>query len=69
MVFLDFQFMRIVFLAIVRDVRSSLWLVLSIVSVVVSPKRQSDGDRGMRQSIKSDRDPMTSFQKSLIGVQ
>ena len=46
MVFLDFQFMRIVFLAIVRDVRSSLWLVLSIVSVVVSPKRQSDGDRG-----------------------
>ena len=44
-------------------------VVFIFVSVVVSPKRQSDGDRGMRQSIKSDRDPMTSFQKCLIGVQ
>ena len=69
MVCLDFQFMRIVFLAIVRATRRRLLFVLSIVSDDKSPRRQSEGDKGMRQPMRCDNDSVTSFQKCLIGVQ
>ena len=75
MVFLDFQFMRLVFLAIVRATRRRLWFVLLIVdvdnvgNVDKSPRRQSEGDNGMRQPMKCNSYPVTFSQKCLMGVQ
>lgn len=69
MEFLEFQFMRIVFLAIVRAVRRCLWFVLSIVDDDKSPRRHSEGDTGMQQSKKCDSDSVTFSQKCLMGVQ
>ncbi len=47
MVFLDFQFMRIVFLAIVRATRSNLLSVSFELIMDVSPNIQREGDNGM----------------------
>ncbi len=43
--------------------------VLSRLNVDKSPRRQSEGDYGMRQPMKRVSDSLTSFQKCLIGVQ
>lgn len=59
--FLDFQPMKIVFMAIVRPVRRSLFLVVS--SSDKSPNRQSDGDTGMRQAKKQNHVSGSSFPK------
>ncbi len=49
MVFLDFQFMRIVFLAIVRATRSNLLSVSFELIMDMSPNIQREGDNGMCQ--------------------
>ncbi len=46
-VVLDFQFMRIVFLAIVRATRSNLLSVLFELIMDMSPNIQREGDNGM----------------------
>jgi len=45
--FLDFQFMSLVFLAIVRATRSILQFVLLRFIDEMSPSKQSDGDNGI----------------------
>ena len=62
MEFLDFQFMRIVFLAIVRAMRSNLLFDVDRLVVDVSPSRQSVGDKGMWQPRKAESDFVTSNQ-------
>ncbi len=47
MVFLDFQFMGIVFLAIVRATRSNLLSVSFELIMDMSPYIQREGDSGM----------------------
>ncbi len=47
MVFLDFQFMMIDFLAIVRATRSNLLSVLFELIMDMSPNIQREGDNGM----------------------
>ena len=69
MVFLDFQFMRIVFLAIVRATRSNLLFVMFRLIVDMSSRKQSEGDYGMWQPRKRDSDSVISFQKCLMGTQ
>ena len=69
MVFLDFQFMRIVFLAMVRATRISLLFVWSRLIVERSPSRQSEGDNGMGQPRKWDSNLVTSFQNLLMDAQ
>lgn len=64
-----FQFMRIVFLAMVRAMRSNLEFIVLSVIIVRSPSKQREGDSGMRQPTIVDRDCVTSSQKCLIGVQ
>jgi len=51
--FLDFQFMNIVFLAIVRAMRSILQFVLPRFIDEMSPSKQSDGDNRTRQPRKT----------------
>lgn len=60
--FLDFQFMRMVFLAIVSAIRINLLLGPIRFIVDVSPSRQRDGDSGMWQPKRCDSDFVTSCQ-------
>lgn len=60
--FLVFQLMRMVFLAIVRAVRSSLLLDLLRFVIDVLPSKQREGDIGMWQPIMVESDLVTSFQ-------
>lgn len=60
--FLVFQLMRMVFLAIVRAVRSNLLLDLLRFAIDVLPSKQSEGDIGMWQPIMVESDFITSFQ-------
>ena len=59
--FLDFQFKRIVFLAMVRATRRSLFVLVWKLSEDTSPSKQSEGDKGMWHSRKRDRDSVTFF--------
>jgi len=63
--------MRIVFLAIVRAMRSILEFIVLSVIIVRSPskQREGDGDSVMWQLTIVDSDCVTSSQKCLIGVQ
>lgn len=56
------QFMRIIFLAMVRTTRRIFMLLLSLIADVL-PKMQRDGDRGMRQPDNVDRSAMIFFPK------
>ena len=67
--FLDFQFMRIVFLAIVREVRSTILFNLFKFVVDVSPSKQSGGDKGIWHPKKTESDLVTFFQNCWTGVQ
>jgi len=67
--FLVFQFMRIVFVAMVRVMRSILECIVLSVIIVRSTSKQREGDSGMWQPTIVDSDCVTSSQKCLIGVQ
>ena len=67
--FLDFQFMRIVFLAMVKAMESILLDVLFRFMLEMSPTEQSEGDDGMWQPKKKERLSLISRQNCLIGVQ
>ena len=69
MSFINFQFMRIVFLAMVRATRRILLFVWSRLIVDRSPSRQSEGDNGMWLPRKWDSVSVISFQNLLIGAQ
>jgi len=58
-----FQFMRIVFLAIVRAMRSILEFIVLSVIIVRSPSKQREGDSVMWQLTIVDSDCVTSSQK------
>ena len=66
---LDFQFMRIVFLAMVRAMESILLDVLLRLMLDTSPSKQSEGESGMWQPRRRERLSVMSRQNCLIGVQ
>lgn len=66
---LVFQFMRIVFLAMVRATESILFDLLLGFMLDRSPNRQRGGDSGMWQSRRWERESVMSCQKCLTGVQ
>ena len=68
--FLDFQFMSMVFLAIVKATRSNLvWSGVFRFVIDVSQSRQSVGDKGMWQPMKAESEFVTLFQNCCTGVQ
>ena len=58
----DFQFMRIVFLAMVRAMRRGLFIFILWLNDDRSPSRHSEGDRGMGQPRIFERDEIISTQ-------
>ena len=58
-----FQFWRIIFFAIVREIRTGFLYFSGRSICVVSPSRQSDGDSGILQSKMVERFLVTAVQK------
>ena len=67
--FLVFQFMRIIFLPMVWAIESILLDVLFRLMYDVSPSRQSVGDSGIWQPKREERLSVMSLQNCSIGVQ
>ncbi len=67
--FLDFQFIRMVFLAMVGAMGSILQTVMLMLMFDMSPNKQSAGDGGMWQLRRMERKSVMLFQNCFTGVQ
>lgn len=67
--FVDFQFLRVIFLAMIRSMETILLDVLFRLMLDLSPSRQSGGDSETWQHKRRERLSAMSRQNCLIGVQ